>query len=66
MSLVDQEVEAFKRQLLQERPAQVTPAQRDLFNRCYPSGVAAEDLSNAISLCDRTILKNNQEAGVAT
>lgn len=60
---VQQEIEDFKRKLLSERLEQLTQKQRDFFNRIFPierfpNGVPADDLVNAIDLCDRTIKKN--------
>lgn len=52
------EVEAFMRAKLDERLAQVTQPQRDLFYRIWPGKVPADSLEGAIDLCDRTIRKN--------
>ncbi len=57
-----EEVEQFKRNLLTERLAMVTPPQRALFDRCYPKGVRSEQLESAIDLCNRTIAKNTSKA----
>jgi hypothetical protein len=56
------EVERFKRKLLADRLAMVTPKQRELFDRCYPRGVSSDGLETAIDLCNRTIEKNSRTA----
>lgn len=60
---VMQEVEAFKRKLLDDRLAQLTEPQRAFFFRIFPpdrfpQGVPADKLVSSIDLCDRTIAKN--------
>jgi hypothetical protein len=35
-----------------------TPKQQKFFDRIYPKGVSDSKLSDAINLCDRTIVKN--------
>jgi hypothetical protein len=55
---VKQEVEEFKRSLLNERLSQCTEKQRELFGRLYPNGVPDDKLEDAINLCNRTIRRN--------
>lgn len=59
MSKITQELEAFKRKLLEERLAKLTAPQLEFFKRLFPEQVIAEDkLISVIDLCDRTIAKN--------
>jgi hypothetical protein len=58
---VRKEIEAFTRQLLRDRLAQCTPAQRGVHYRVYgagPDDIPEKQLIDAIDLCDRTIRKN--------
>lgn len=50
------EIEVFKRHLLEQRLARCTPKQRAVFEeRVYPKGVREDQLIDAIDLCDRTL-----------
>lgn len=60
---VKDEVEAFKRKLLENRLSQCTERQIGIFNKIYPNGVSEENLESAIELCDRTIRKNASGGG---
>lgn len=55
------------RDKIKELIAQCTQGQQDLFKRCYPSGIdniPDENVSSAISLCERTIEKNKRKDNV--
>lgn len=62
MSVVE-EVEAFKRKLLQERLDQLSEQQVAFFKRLYPKDVPESSLISAIELCDRTLRKNLAKIG---
>ena len=55
---INQEIEDFKRKMLNERIIQLTEPQLALFNRLFPDKIPEEKLITAIDLCDRTIRKN--------
>ena len=55
---VQMEIDAFKRQLLEGRLAQLSEKQRALFHKAYPAPIASHKLELAIDLCDRTIRRN--------
>jgi hypothetical protein len=57
---VNDEVEAFKRNLLSERLALCTEDQQTRFHKWFPT-VREEDLVNAISLVNRTLKANEDK-----
>lgn len=58
---LNEDIEILKRKRLSELLAQCTPAQQEVFTMLFPEPIPAEKLDIAISLCDRTIDKNNKE-----
>jgi hypothetical protein len=56
MPILD-EIEQFKRELLDRMLAQCTPLQRDLFDKMFVDGVPEDKLLSALGLVERTIAK---------
>lgn len=57
MSRVDNEIEAFKRRLLEELRDEIPGRGEPLFSRIFPTGVPEKALVDALRLCERTIKK---------
>lgn len=51
----------FKRQVLKDLLDKCTKDQQDFFRRIYPNGVPEESLNSTITLCERTIAKNERK-----
>ncbi|MCK4498919.1 hypothetical protein KAU11_00305 [Candidatus Babeliales bacterium] len=51
---------AFERAELQNLLNQCTKKQQMFFKRIFPKGVQEEQLSDAIKLCERTLIRNKR------
>ena len=55
---VNQEIEEKMKELMDEKLAECTERQREVFARVYPHGVQANTVLDALELLHRTIKKN--------